>query len=113
MNQVQKPMTGKKFDTNKPDLSLLPFESLIEVSKVLDYGKKKYDAHNWRGGFNWTRLSSAVLRHLFAWIMGEDKDPETGLSHLSHAACGILFLISFEIKSVGIDDRYKEVKNEN
>jgi hypothetical protein len=100
--------SAKKNDSQKPDLSMLPFESIIEVCRVMDYGAIKYDKHNWRKGMNWTRLSSAVLRHLFAWISGEDKDPETGITHLAHAACGLLFLISYEKGQVGNDDRYKD-----
>lgn len=33
-------MTGKKFDDGKLPMSLLPFASLEEISKVLAYGAK-------------------------------------------------------------------------
>lgn len=88
-------------------MALLPPESLIEVAKVFGFGAEKYNEDNWRGGFKWRRLISAVLRHVFAWLGGEDKDPESGLSHLAHAACGILMLLSFEINKSGQDDRWK------
>jgi hypothetical protein len=54
----------------------------------------------------WTRLVGAVLRHTFAWMRGESIDPESGLSHLAHAACGLLFLLAYELNNVGTDDRY-------
>ena len=38
---------------------------------------------------------------------GEDKDPESGLSHLAHAACCIMFLLEFEKTHPELDDRYK------
>lgn len=105
-NESLKPTAGGlKFDGDKPSLALLPVESLEEVGKVLTFGAKKYDAHNWRKGFVWSRLLSACLRHVFAFIRGEDKDPETGLSHLAHAACCLLFLISFTKTGAGTDDR--------
>jgi hypothetical protein len=53
-------------------------------------------------------VASAVLRHIFQWLGGEDKDSETGLSHLAHASCGLLFLIDFEVNKLGEDDRYKK-----
>ncbi len=94
-----------KLDTGKVPLELLPFESLIEVGKVLAFGAQKYGRYNWRQGMEWTRLVGAILRHLSAWMLGEDKDPESGLSHLAHAGCGILFLLAYELKSIGTDDR--------
>lgn len=107
--QVEK-STGKKHDGGKPSMALLSPAALIEVAKVLDFGAKKYDAWNWKGGFKWGRLASAVLRHIFAWLSGEDKDPETGLSHLAHAMCGLMFLVDFEVNKIGEDDRYKNGK---
>lgn len=101
---------GTKHDQQKPDLSLLPPEAILEISKVLTFGANKYDAHNWRGGFNWTRLSSASLRHIFSWLGGETYDPESGLNHLAHAACGLMFLLAFAEKKLGNDDRYVEGK---
>ena len=99
--------TGIKHDQDKPDMSLLSNIALVKVAEVMTFGKKKYSAHNWRGGFVWSRPLAAAARHLYAYIGGEDKDPETGLSHLSHAACGLMFLIDFEVNKIGTDDRYK------
>lgn len=101
---------GKKNDTGKPPMALLSGAALTEVAKVLEFGSRKYDAWNWKGGFKWTRLGSAVLRHVFAWLGGEDKDSETGLSHLAHAMCGLMFLVDFEVNKLGTDDRYKGKK---
>ena len=101
------PPEGTKHDTGKPPMSLLSGVALAEIAKVLDFGQKKYDSHNWRKGFAWSRPASAALRHLFAWIGGEDKDPESGLSHLGHCACCLMFLLEFEVKGIGTDDRYK------
>jgi len=97
-----------KADNGKPDMSLLSSISIIELSKVLSYGKEKYASHNWRKGFNWTRIIASCLRHIFAWLGGEDKDPETQLSHLSHAMCNLMFLVEFEHTHKDKDDRYKK-----
>lgn len=98
--------TGKKFDGGKVRMDLLPWDALWEVARVLTFGAEKYDAHNWRGGMKWSRLVGAAIRHLTAWAMGQGKDPETGLSHLSHAACCVLFLLAYEQTGSGTDDRY-------
>jgi hypothetical protein len=78
-----------------------------EIGKVLTFGSKKYGDHNWRKGFKWSRLLGAALRHLMAFLGGEDKDPESGLSHLAHAGCCVVFLLEHEVKHKALDDRYK------
>lgn len=98
---------AKKFDTDKPPMSLLPNTALREIAMVLLHGKKKYGAHNWRAGMDWSRIADATLRHLYAWIDGEDKDPESGISHLAHCGCNILFLLAYEKLGLGKDDRFK------
>lgn len=99
--------TGIKHDSDKPDMSLLSSIALLKVAEVMTFGKRKYSAHNWRGGFIWSRPAAAAIRHIFAWLGGEDKDPETGLSHLAHAACCLMFLLEFETTRPDLDDRYK------
>lgn len=100
-----------KFDDGKLPLDLLPFEALEEIALVLQHGAIKYAPDNWRGGFIWSRTFSALLRHLFAFWRGEDIDPDSGLSHLAHAGCNLLFLISFFKTKTGTDNRYKETGN--
>lgn len=99
---------ARKDDAGKARLDLLPFEALDEVGKVLEFGARKYAAHNWRAGFQWSRPQAAMLRHMFAFARGEDNDPETGLSHLAHAACNVLFLLTSVLEKSGVDDRYKQ-----
>ena len=60
------------------------------------------------------RPLAAAMRHIMAFNDGEDKDPESGLSHLAHAACCIMFLLEFEKTHPELDDRYKvDVSNTN
>lgn len=103
-----------KFDDGKLPLDLLPFEALEEITLVLQHGAKKYAAHNWRKGFIWSRPFAAILRHLFAYWKGEDLDKDSGLHHLAHAGCELLFLLSFVKTKTGVDDRYqKGAQNES
>lgn len=107
IERLAKPAGGTKHDGEKIRLELLPTRALEEIGKVLTFGAKKYDAWNWAKGFAWSRLIGATFRHLFAFARGEDRDPETGLSHLAHAGCCILFLLEHVLGGLGTDDRYK------
>lgn len=100
-------MTGKKLDDDKPRIDLVTPEFIEAVAEVMSFGAVKYTAHNWRGGINYSRCYAALLRHILAWQRGEDKDPESGLPHLAHAACSIMFLLTFESDGrKELDDRY-------
>lgn len=97
---------ARKDDSGKPPLALLPFASLEAVAQVMAFGAEKYGTHNWRDGRGWLSFASAALRHLGAWIEGENDDKESGQSHLAHAACCLLFLLNYQEEGVGEDDRY-------
>lgn len=106
-----------KFDTDKPRMELLDRHALEQIARVMAYGAKKYttpDAageHNWRKGFKWSRIYGAAMRHLLAHMDGEDKDPDTGISHLAHLGCCVMFLLWHEKNKPELDDRYKGEKN--
>lgn len=97
---------GIKHDSGKLRLDLIPPECLEEIAKVLSFGADKYSDWNWAKGFKWSRLYGATLRHLYAHMRGESKDKETGISHLAHATCNLLFLVYHELHQVGEDDRH-------
>ena len=98
---------GKKFDQDKPRIELVSPIALVELSKVLTFGAKKYDANNWRKGIAWSRLIGATMRHVNSYNSGETYDKETGLSHAAHAMCELMFLLEFEKTHPELDDRFK------
>lgn len=102
---IQRLADGVKFDGDKPRYDLIPPEALDGLARVLTYGAAKYAPRNWEKGMNWGRVFGAAMRHLWAWWRGEHKDPETGMSHLWHAQCCIAFLIAYEARQTGTDDR--------
>ncbi len=104
---------GVKLDAGKPQMALVPPEALEEIAAVLTFGAAKYDPDNWRKGMAYRRVLSAALRHCSAWMRGEDNDPETGLSHLAHAACSLMFLITYEKTNTGTDDRYQQLRGKH
>jgi hypothetical protein len=92
--------TGIKYDGEKPDYSLIPFEALDEIVKVLTYGARKYGRENWHKLENLEkRYFAACLRHLSAYGRGERLDQETGKHHLAHAGCCVLFILWKELKN--------------
>ena len=98
---------GDKYDGEKIPLDLLPPDALWEIAKVLAFGARKYKSWNWYKGFRYSRLWSACLRHLYQWWRGYDNDEESGLSHLAHAGCMLLFLLqlTLERRAEDGDDR--------
>lgn len=106
---------GVKFDNGKIRLELIPSEVIFALGSVLTFGAKKYDDRNWELGMKWSRVFGAAMRHLWWWYGGKgpttknflfgDLDDETGMSHLWHALCCIAFLVTYEERGVGEDDR--------
>ena len=98
-------MSGVKHDKGKSPWHLLPTDALRAVVRVLGHGAVKYGDRNWERGMDWSRFYSALQRHITAWWDGEDKDAESGLPHLAHAACCVLFLLAYALRGAGRDDR--------
>lgn len=99
---------GRKDDAGKARHDLIPPELPHAVAQVLAFGASKYGERNWEKGMTWGRPFAALMRHLWAWWRGEPYDPETGMSHLWHAACCIAFLVAYEERREGTDDRPKK-----
>ena len=98
-------MDGVKYDGEKPKMHLLPPKAINEVAKVLTFGAQKYDEENWRKLEDLqSRYSSGALRHIFAHLDSEDLDPESGLSHLAHAICCLLFKLEIELENAKIEE---------
>jgi hypothetical protein len=85
-----------KADSGKLQWSLLPFEELKDVVRVLMLGAKKYTPDNWKKCDDVTRYKDALMRHVISYVSGDTTDDESGLSHLAHAVCNCLFLMYFD-----------------
>lgn len=83
---------GMKFDKGKPRWDLLPLDIVEEIVKVLTVGAVDYGDNNWKK-VEEERYLAALLRHITAYQKGENNDPDTGLSHLAHAGCNLIFLL--------------------
>lgn len=96
---------GLRYNEGKRKWGLLSWPALNELVKVLEFGAQKYASWNWSNGLSWSECFESMQRHLLAWYTGEDKDPETGLSHMAHVMCNAMFLMHFIIMGTGRDDR--------
>ncbi len=97
---------GTKHDGDKLRWDLAPWDAVGSFVEILTFGARKYSDRNWEKGIKHSRLFAATQRHLTAWWQGEDLDPETGKSHLAHAACDVLFMLAFVVRGrTDLDDR--------
>jgi hypothetical protein len=88
---------GRKFDGGKLQYGLLPPLALRETVKVLTFGAEKYEPDNWkRVPDSHRRYFDAAQRHLWAYKEGEVNDPESGVNHLAHALCCIMFMLDLD-----------------
>lgn len=101
---------SRKFDGGKPRYDLIPAYPLDELAKVYSMGAAKYEDRGWEKGIKWSRIFAAIMRHLWAFWRGEDKDPESGLPHVIHAAWGCFALAEYKRTHPGFDDRPTEIE---
>jgi hypothetical protein len=87
-----------KRDAGKLRWDCLPWSAVEQVVAVLTFGAEKYAAWSWPAVPDArARYFAAAQRHLAAWLRGEREDAESGLPHLAHAACDVLFLLAFDL----------------
>lgn len=106
---------GRKDDREKTRLDLIPPEAMFALGDILTFGARKYEDRNWEKGMKWGRVFGAAMRHLWSWWGGcgptaknfafGETDEETKRSHLWHALCCVVFLVTYEERGIGEDDR--------
>lgn len=105
--EIVESSTGGRKGKKPERFDLLPPSALAELARVYDFGASKYAPNNYRQGYEWSLSSAALLRHVFAFQEGEDDDPESGFSHLAHAAFHCLAIIqSIYDHGDRFDDRF-------
>jgi len=88
------PFTKESLSVSKPMFAAITPKFLLGLANVLTFGATKYGRDNWKKcpanqlDLYW----DALYRHINAHRAGEELDQETGLSHLSHAACNLMFI---------------------
>lgn len=102
------PPPMQRFNEGKPALSyMLELDKASRgVSRVLEYGAKKYARNNYKNGGPMSAkefLLDSMLRHAMAYMNGEDLDEESGLPHVYHMACSAMFA-AYHYKGEGAEE---------
>lgn len=114
-------MEALRYNEGKPQWSLVDFDSLEPLVRVLEYGAHKYSIFkdkdgklikgadisvdeakdlelvssgkdNWKLGFtNKLKVLESLFRHLIDLMKGEMYDKESGLPHIGHLLCNAMF----------------------
>lgn len=98
--------TGAEKGTKLARFDLIPIEPLTELAKHFGRGSQKYDDHNYRKGYEWSKSYAACMRHLTQFWAGEDCDEETGTPHVISAAWHCFAMYEFMLHHPDFDDRY-------
>lgn len=90
----------------KPGMSDVPPVALLALGEVMRFGAGKYGHFNWRQKrVSATVYYDAAMRHLMAYLEGEDLDPESGLPHLAHVMGCMTILLDATDKGTLNDNR--------
>jgi hypothetical protein len=88
------------------DMSLVSPFAIMEEALAMEEGATKY------GAFNYTIVGvksrvyiGALLRHVFKWLLGEERDGKTGVHHLGSARACLGILIDAQARGKLYDDR--------
>jgi|SRR3990167_2452050 len=93
----------------KGRFDLLPYRALKRVAQLYARGAVKYDDHNWRKGIPMSRCASAMLRHAFQAVNGEDDEED----HWAAVVFNALAVMEYrEQGRTDLDDLYKGGQDE-
>jgi hypothetical protein len=75
------------------DSPIFDFRAFEPMAEVMEMGAKKYSPNNWRKGYvDKFSAADSLYRHLREVIIGNPTDEESGLSHMGHIMCNVMFL---------------------
>lgn len=89
----------QKADGTKNRLELIQPEFIEGLGSILTGGAIKYAPNNWKlagAPEDIERIKGALFRHHMAYIRGELLDPDSGLPHVYHMTCNLMFLDYFD-----------------
>lgn len=98
---------GLRYNDGKPRFDLMPPEALKALAEHYGRGAEKYAARNWERGMDWCKCFASLERHAWAWMGGEDLDPENGSHHMIAVAWNAIALFTYAMRHIGTDDRPK------
>lgn len=91
---------------NKSPLSLVPTSVIIHLAEVFRNGAIKYGKYNWRENKVVASIYiDAAMRHILAYLDGEDFAEDSKLLHISHAIGSLSVLLDALESDNLVDDR--------
>lgn len=96
---------GLRYDVGKARFDLIPPEFMEAIAQHYEIGARKYSDRNWERGMSYCRCFASLMRHAWAWMQGEDVDPETGSHHMIAVAWNAIALYTYYTRQIGEDDR--------
>lgn len=92
----------------KVSISYVPTEVLLEAAVAMSEGAIKYGPYNWRDTpVSATVYTDAAWRHISAFMVGEDIDPDSGIHHLTKAITTLMVIRDAIIHNSWVDNRPK------
>jgi hypothetical protein len=133
-------VTGGQKGTKLARFDLIPQGPLIQLAEHFGVGALKYDSHQWRQGYEWSKSIAAKARHDAEFAAGRDydvcsNDPDgcqhfdnegnpfvapredacfnhTGSHHLAASAWHAFVLLEFSDRFPEFDDRYDPAEDD-
>lgn len=130
--------TGGQKGVKLQRFDLIPVTPLRLLAEHFGKGARKYDEHQWRSGYEWSKSYSALMRHLTEFWLGNDydvcsKDPDgcsmktaagddfeplspdtcynhTGSHHMVAVAWHSFVMLEFTETHPEHDDRYRSAE---
>jgi len=96
---------GLRYNDGKPRYDLIPPEALEDLAILYQRGASKYAERNWERGMSWCKCFASMMRHAWAWMRGEENDPETGVHHMTAVAWNAFAIVTYVRRGIGQDDR--------
>lgn len=110
---ANKSHTGsKRYNTGKPEMSQLDPQFLLALADLMTQSAKKYGKFNWALGQDYSTPYDSMMRHILAFMSGEDIDKESGHNHLLHVAANAMILWRSHQKGGELDDRFEGFKDD-
>jgi len=94
-----------RIGATKLSISNVPIRAIAQCAVVMDKGAEKYGPFNWRSEkISKTTYVNAILRHLYAWIDGQEIDPDSGALHIAAVMANCALVIDAQSCGQYIDD---------
>lgn len=91
----------------KAPLRYVPPALMLAAARAMENGAIKYGPFNWREQpVEVVTYVEAVLRHLFAFLDGQDLAEDSGLPHIDHAIAGLGIIADARALGTLIDNRF-------